>query len=49
MALDAPTTRDRVFEVDGITVVIAAGELARTGAIRIDVLGDVLVALALGG
>jgi hypothetical protein len=49
MALDAPTARDEVFEQEGITVVIAKGDLARTGAIRVDVLGDVLVAIALGG
>lgn len=49
MALDAPTARDEVFEVDGVTVVIAKMDLRRVGRVRIEVLGDALVAIALGG
>lgn len=49
MALDAPTTRDEVYEVDGITIVIAKTDLRRVGRVRIEVLGDALVAIALEG
>ncbi|MEQ1570961.1 MAG: hypothetical protein ABMA64_35355 [Myxococcota bacterium] len=49
MALDAPNDRDEVFDVAGVTVVIAKQDRARVGAARIDVLGDTLMAFALGG
>jgi Fe-S cluster assembly iron-binding protein IscA len=49
MALDVPSTRDRVFEQDGITVVIAKLDLPRIPDVRIEVLGDLLVARAVLG
>ena len=49
MALDAPSPRDQVFEIDGIRIAIPRLDLARIGEVRIEVIGDLLIARALAG
>lgn len=49
MALDVPTTQDQVLEEGEITVVISRLDLQRIGDVRIELLGDLLIARALSG